>query len=408
MSTKINKHYKSEIIFKNIFSNSKDYVWLDGNLANKSLSRFSILASQNGPYSYQVKYNVLNKVITIIKNGVENTFSESIFEYLENQLKFSSVECEDKLPFNFKCGFIGYLGYELYKDCLGIEPKYNSPFPDANFLFIDRALVFDNHQNCLYLIALEKINDSNQAISWFNQISKELDRYEMMQKIIRKNEFVALNEKFSINKKNYIDNINNCLERIKDGDSYEICLTNQVEYSIKFDVTDFYLQLREQNKAPFSAILKFNDLVICSMSVERFLNIDSIGNVESKPIKGTLPRSIDLDEDGKLKTLLQSDKKFISENLMIVDLIRHDLGLVCEIGSVEVTKLMAVESFPTVHQLVSTIRCKLKKDTTSIECIKSMFPGGSMTGAPKKRTVEILRELETNARGIYSRAIGYI
>ena len=168
-----------------------------------------------------------------------------------------------------------------------------------------------------------------------------------------------------------------------------------------------YRMLRRSNPTPYSAYLQLKDICILSCSPERFLSISDERIAESKPIKGTRGRSNDPAEDKILHDELVASEKENAENLMIVDLVRHDLGKTAELNSVEVTKLFAIESYKTVHQMVSTIRSKIRPDASPCQCIRDAFPGGSMTGAPKLRTMQILDSLEEGARGIYSGAIGY-
>jgi para-aminobenzoate synthetase len=205
----------------------------------------------------------------------------------------------------------------------------------------------------------------------------------------------------------YLADIKECQRQLVAGESYEICLTNKIRVPFDGDDLAYYRRLRESNPAPYAALFRVGDVTVFSSSPERFMKITRDRSVESKPIKGTAPRSADPDQDAMLAKTLATDPKTRAENLMIVDLLRNDLGNLSRIGTVTVPKLMAVESYATVHQLVSTIRAQLLDDVSAVRCVRECFPGGSMTGAPKLRTMEIIDRLETEARGIYSGALGY-
>lgn len=208
-------------------------------------------------------------------------------------------------------------------------------------------------------------------------------------------------------RKQYRESIERVLEKITDGETYEVCLTNMLEAEGEFDTLSAYLALRAQNPTPFGVYLVSKDATILSTSPERFLRIGSNGRVESKPIKGTRARGRTDEEDRVIKEELYHSEKDRSENLMIVDLVRHDLGATAELGSVDVDVLFGIETYATVHQMASTVSAVLDPKHSPVACVRAAFPAGSMTGAPKLRTMSIIDELETGPRGVYSGAVGY-
>jgi para-aminobenzoate synthetase len=201
-------------------------------------------------------------------------------------------------------------------------------------------------------------------------------------------------------------------EHLHAGNSYEVNLTHRLTRHSDLDPLTAYLRLRELNPAPYSGFLQHDvdgaRAWLLSSSPERYAVVTADRHLETKPIKGTTPRGATPDEDDVLRERLATEAKTRAENLMIVDLLRNDLSLVCEVGSVEVPALMQVESYESVHQLVSTVRGRLRDDVTTVGALRALFPAGSMTGAPKLRTMEVIGEVESTPRGVYAGAFGWI
>ena len=214
----------------------------------------------------------------------------------------------------------------------------------------------------------------------------------------------------------YADAFAQVQEHLHAGNSYEVNLTYRLDAESELDPVAAYLRLRELNPAPYAGFLQ-HDVDgargwLLSSSPERYALVtrdeDGDRTIETKPIKGTTPRGATPEEDEELRRTLATEPRFRAENLMITDLLRNDLAMVCEVGSVEVPALLAVESYQTVHQLVSTVRGRLRDDVTTVGALRALFPAGSMTGAPKLRTMEVITEVEETPRGAYAGAFGWL
>ncbi|WP_433578796.1 aminodeoxychorismate synthase component I [Nocardia brasiliensis] len=411
--TVIERAIDTESAFVRLYGNSPTAVWLDSEHVEPGLDRFSFLCDASGPLSEVVRYRVGSAEVTVeSSDGHRRVVAGGVLDYLAAELRRRRLELP-ALPFDFAGGYVGYLGYEVKADCGGAA-AHRAPTPDAQWLFADRLVVVDHVGGRTHLLSLtdsapetlragaDWLRDTAETLAslptWANpptlDIPSDGDAVEPL--LIRGRE-------------RYLADIDVCQERLLAGESYEICLTDGVAIpAAEDDGLDFYRTLRRCNPAPYAAYLRFDDLEIACSSPERFLKIDRSRTVESKPIKGTAPRGATPAEDARLARELADSPKTRAENLMIVDLLRNDLGRVCEIGSVHVPKLMAIESYMTMHQLVSTVRGTLRPEVDVIDCLRACFPGGSMTGAPKLRTMEIIDELETEARGVYSGTIGFL
>jgi aminodeoxychorismate synthase component I/2-amino-4-hydroxy-6-hydroxymethyldihydropteridine diphosphokinase len=370
-----------QTVFQTLYAKAENSYWLDSSMINAS-SRFSYMGVPKEIISYTLGQNF-----------------PDIFSILQNRLATKNTTIAN-VPFDFVGGYVGYFGYEL-KTLTGAQTKYKSKVPDSLWFYSENFIAFDHHEQKIYLVSLE--NDER----WFEDIRNVLKKTSDNKAVTKIND-QSITFKLARNHEQYIKDIAVCKEYLTRGDSYQICLTNTITVQQMIDPFQLYLKLRNNNPAPYAVFLKHKDLAIVSSSPEEFLAIDKNRFVETKPIKGTIQRGKNTAEDKQFIKQLQTDNKEWSENAMIVDLLRNDLGKVCEFGSIQIAKLMELETYATVHQLVSTIRGKVKKGVSVIDCIKACFPGGSMTGVPKKRTMEIIDDLEKEARGIYSGSIGFL
>ena len=394
-----------EAAFVSLYGESESAFWLDSSRPEPR-GRFSFMGDAGGPLADVVTHSLGD--------------DEPIFDYLDRRTaELRPVDPPD-LPFEFDCGFVGYLGYELKADC-GYASPQKSDLPDACFLLADRVIAFDHEERCTYLLCLHELGEEGVAREWLRATAAHLSSLQAgpsgesgesrrtLPAVVRRDSPDSPPSPLSLarTRDQYLEDVETSLDHLLAGDSYEICLTNQLSVESDADPLDLYRRLRRANPAPFAAYLRFGDLAVLSSSPERFLRVGRDRTAEARPIKGTSRRGTTPAEDARLAAALAADEKNRAENLMIVDLLRNDLGAVCEIGSVKVPRMMEVETYETVHQLVSEVRGRLRPDATTVDAVRSCFPPGSMTGAPKKRTTEILDELEGAARGVYSGAIGW-
>jgi para-aminobenzoate synthetase len=393
-----------EAVFVALYRDRDHAVWLDSARAEPGLARFSFMGGPDGPLGQVVRYDVATRVLTIDRAGRREELRENVFDYCKRELTRLRADAPE-LPFDFVCGFAGHLGYELKAECGGTL-VHRSPLPDATLVFCDRLIAFDHDERRLHLLALGDATSAGAAEEWLATTERRLEGLAEpapAPAIARALSFAAREGRDA-----YLANIGACLHEITEGETYEVCLTTELHSDGAIDPVAAYRALRTRNPAPHAALLRLGDVSVLSSSPERFLRVNRERIVESKPIKGTAARAADPAEDMWRAAALREDDKSRAENLMIVDLVRNDLGRVCALGTVEVPVLMAVESYATVHQLVTTVRGRLRDDASAIDCIRAAFPGGSMTGAPKLRTMEIIDRLETGPRGVYSGALGFL
>lgn len=394
-----------EQLFLRSFLDCNEAFWLDSCHPGFQNSRFSFMGTCDGPLGFSVQYNVnLNEIVLTDEIGIRRVPNMDAFAFCEHL--FNKVECTTTdIPYSFSGGLVGYFGYEAKNNSIHFG-SHQADTPDAAFLFAQRFIAFDLKEKKIFLNCLQ-LEDSNEHEVWFEHmeriISDPIFSLSKKGQYANKMEF----ELFS-HQKNYLNKIEKCHKFIRSGESYQVCLTNSITTDRIENPFSLYRIQREINPAPYSSFLKFREFECLSSSPEQFLQIDKHGWVSSEPIKGTIRRGQNEIEDFKLKEELRNSIKDKAENLMIVDLVRNDFGRVCELGSVDVDQLLSIRSYATVHQMVSRIVGKLRKEYSISDCIKSCFPGGSMTGAPKLRTMDFIDQVEGRARGIYSGSLGYL
>jgi para-aminobenzoate synthetase len=406
----------TETAYRELFAESAHGFWLDSSAVLEGLSRFSFLGDGSGPLAEYLTYHVRDTTVRIERaNGDAEWVRQPFFDYLADQLRLRAIPTPEGVPFDFNLGYVGYLGYELKAETGG-QASYQAGTPDAALLFADRMVAVDHLERATYLLALSDGPDTTAADHWLDRTEGLLRSFPAavpggepagFEGIGMTDPAVADITELRHDRSAYLDRIADCLGEISNGESYEICLTNTVNMNTSIDPLRTYSHLRRISPVPYGALLDFPGVAVLSASPERFLQIGVDRVAESKPIKGTRPRGASPFEDEALRLDLLSNEKDHAENLMIVDLLRNDLNTVCEIGSVHVPKLFAVETYAPVHQLVSTIRGTLRPEESAVSAVRASFPGGSMTGAPKLRTMEIIDRLEEGPRGVYSGSIGW-
>jgi len=370
---------------------------------------WAIFLDSGFPYSDQGRYDIIacDPEITLQTHGVKTTIlkqgeitssTEDPFVLLKQYLNkgFKSI---DELPFNG--GALGYFSYDLARrlENLPVVAKDEENIAEMAVGIYSWAVIVDHIEKQSWLVGTE--SDKNDWQSLIKQFSRLEERSA-------EPTFVVNNKPQSnMDKQYYQQAFDKIKAYLTEGDSYQVNLAQRFCSPCSGNSWDAYKVLREMNAAPFSAFVNFPEVRILSSSPERFLKVNQ-GEVETKPIKGTRPRHAEKIEDEGQKIALSKSKKDRAENVMIVDLLRNDISKNCKEGSVTVPKLFDVESFATVHHLVSTVTGVLADGQYALDLLRNCFPGGSITGAPKIRSMEIIEELEPNRRGIYCGSIGYV
>jgi len=384
-----------------VFELVKNMPWaqmLDSGSFTDSLARYDIITAD--PY-LKITSSEKTTVVQTRDDEIIDRGSDA-FDTLRRQICPIHEELRD-IPF---CGgLLGYFGYDLVID--NNQPEDSRPvifdLPDMALGLYDWAIISDHAQQQTYFVSAG--NDVSITSTIRQQICRSMQQAQT--ELTIDNPLTIERLETDTPFEDYQKGFKRIRQYLVEGDCYQINYARSFMAETEGSAWDSYKQLRKNNPVPFGAYLQFPFAQILSASPERFIHIRG-NKVETRPIKGTRPRSSDIDKDRVLRKALQNSEKDQAENLMIVDLLRNDLGKTCQPGSIQVPELFSVESYPTVFHLVSSITGTIAESKSAIDVLQGCFPGGSITGAPKKRAMEIIRELETHRRGIYCGAIGYI
>jgi para-aminobenzoate synthetase component 1 len=374
-----------------------DAVFLDSSLHNQ-LGRYSIAAW--APYLKLVKGEQFTA------NGIVQ--QEPFEDYVKRYLREHREENRTELPLT--SGAVGYFSYDYgrEKEKVASQHKKEVDIPECILAFYDNFLIEDHETGCLHLIANDHAQDCEEGMKEMLQLVQRAQETEASSCSSEKTgESVPAQVSANFTKEDYMDTVQTMIDYITEGDIYIANMTQQLQIRSSVAPCEMFRMLRKTNPSPFGGYFNYGDFQVVCASPERFLRMQN-RKIQTRPIKGTRKRGSTPKEDEALRKELEQSEKDRSELLMIVDLERNDLNRVCIPGSVQVTELFQVEAYATVFHLISNVTGELRPDLTVMDLLEAAFPGGSITGAPKLRAMEIIDELEHSRRNLYTGSIGYL
>lgn len=388
--------------FRRLQQGASAAFWLDSAAAHRGQGNTTMMGTNAGALAQTVRWDAETEQLDVHQNNSTRRITGDVLDYLETNRWQPAQPGESA---GFQGGWVGYLGYEAQQATVaGHRNRWQAATPDAYWIRPQMFLRYDHRRELTVLFAVEdhELLDELEAALVFGQNVPTAARKPQP----------AVGQ-WRLSAEQYQHQVARIQTMLRSGQAAGICLTDTYEFGeFSDDGLALYERLRTNNPAPYAGYLRFNTfddaIEILSASPEKFLSVDAHGVVESKPIKGTVARSSDPTVDSAVAQSMATDPKIQSENLMITDLLRDDLAKVTVPGSVQVPKLMVVESFATVHQLVTTVTGELAPQHSATAALRAVFPGGSMTGAPKLASLKTLEALEAGPRGIYSGAMGWL
>lgn len=371
---------------------------LDSSMQNEKLGRYTFMGGS--PFAV---FKSKDRNITILENHITRNLLGNPFEELRQLL--DKYKTEDRHTIPFLGGAVGYFAYDMGHHIEKLPRKAidDVEIPDACFGFYDSIIAVDHQSNSTYIIA-NGMNETPEIA--IEDIKRKLDN--ITEQMLAPSKGIACGEiQSNFTKEEYLKAVQRVKAYIRSGDIYQANLTQRFKCRTEEAPFSIYSRLRKINPAPFASYMNFGEGHILSSSPERFLKIQD-NLIETRPIKGTRPRGRTAEEDKVNREELLSSEKDKSELLMIVDLERNDIGKVSKTGTVQVPELFHLEEYATVYHLVSKVTGEMQENIGTVDVIKAAFPGGSITGAPKIRSMEVIDELEPTQRNIYTGSIGYL
>lgn len=396
---KLNYQIPAETVFQYIETLDMP-VWLDSGYPSANHSRFDILSALPRDRLFASNTIQSHRTNESISEFIEQ--SKSILSSLKSQKSSTSIP--------FKGGLIGYLGYDLGREKMGLPVKNErSNLENAYFGLYLWACIYDHHSQAVQLVFHPECDkDSKKIILKLIELSQSENRDGVTGTKKPKESFQLLNKFIATESQStYAKNLQAIDKYILEGDVYQVNYAHHFSAIYQGKSSQAYLSQRKSHPAPYSAYIGLQEQSILCHSPEQFIQLQG-RDVQTQPIKGTAPRADNAKIDQRNAEVLQSSTKDRAENLMIVDLLRNDLGKSCEPGSISVPKLFELQSFSNVHHLVSQVRGRISEGKQALDLIRDCHPGGSITGAPKRRAMEIIDELESVPRGAYCGSIGFI
>lgn len=375
---------------------------LESSLKHEQSGRYSFVGSD--PFLECKAYG--NNVQ--FKDKSSSIIDEQIGDPIEIIESFMPHHKLKEAPFPFTGGGIGYLGYDvirLYEE-IGMTPEDELEMPDIHLMFYEKVIIFDHLEHKVFIVVM---NEWTKGLNGNLQEKVEEVEAELTNVYLdtHKEKLDRLSFHAQTSKDEFMEKVERAKQSIQEGEIFQVVLSQRLQASFSGDPFTFYRSLRQSNPSPYMFFIDFEDYVVLGASPESLLKVQG-SQIATNPIAGTRKRGKTADEDRVLEKELLTDEKEIAEHRMLVDLGRNDLGRICEIGSIYLSKYLTIERYKYVMHIVSEVKGELKEEVTPLEALTSCLPAGTVSGAPKIRAMQIINELEITKRGVYSGAVGYI